>query len=452
MSALPASNTHADHRQLLRRVFQHTLAECSTARAFAHHVEFERGVLRVKDDLYALADFDRVFLASIGKAAYSMVQALADKVGLPASANARPMWGTAFSGIVVGPTEPERMLPGLEYFRGGHPLPNADSVRAGEAILRGLRGLTERSLVIFLLSGGGSALVEKPVQGISLDDLVATYRALVHSSAPIAKINAVRKHLSATKGGRMALAACPARQVSAMISDVPQNALDSLASGPTMPDSSTVEDCYRIVTDHDLLRDFPPAVCQLFAARALEETPKPGDAAFANSRWHVLLSSAVAEHEAARQAAAEGFTVTVDSSCDDWDYRRAADYLLEQLRASRQKHQRACLVSGGEVTVRVSNGGTGGRNQQFALYCASRIAGENMAVLSAGTDGIDGNSAAAGAVADGTTLARAETRGLSVAASLAHFDAFPLLDALGDAIITGPTGTNVRDIRVLLAW
>jgi len=346
------------------------------------------------------------------------------------------------------------MIPGLEYFHGGHPLPNADSVKAGEAILRVLRAAGEQSLVIYLLSGGGSALAEKPIPGISLEDLVATYRVLVHSGAPIAEINAIRKHLSAIKGGRLAQAAGRAWQVSTMISDVPDHALDSLASGPTMPDSSTAEDCYAIAARYDLLPLFPAAVRERFAQRALtmEETPKAGDPSFARSRWWVLASNALAEAAAVQQAAAEGWTAEVDNSCDDWDYNRAADYLLEKVRALRRERSRACLISGGEVTVKVTDGGMGGRNQQFALYCAAKIAGENLAVLSAGTDGIDGNSAAAGAVVDGTTEARAAVRGFSIAKSLASFDAFPLFEALGDAIVTGPTGNNLRDLRILLAW
>jgi glycerate 2-kinase len=237
-----------------------------------------------------------------------------------------------------------------------------------------------------------------------------------------------------------------------MISDVPENALDALASGPTMPDSSTVEDCYAIAQRYDLLRHFPASVRELFAQRALEETPKPGDPVFANSRWCVLLSNATAEKAAVERVRSLGFSVEVDDRCDDWDYMPAADYLLDKLRALRRKAARACVVSGGEVTVKVTNGGIGGRNQQFALYCATKIAGENVAVLSAGTDGIDGVSPAAGAVVDGTTLARAEQRGLSPARALNRFDAFPLFEALGDAILTGPTGNNVRDLRVLLAW
>jgi glycerate 2-kinase len=174
------ADLHAQHREWLRGTFQHALAECSIERAFQRHVGYEGGVLRVEDDLYALADYDRVFVVAIGKAAHTMVEALAGRTG------------AGLHGIVTGPTDPERMTPGLEYFRGGHPFPNRDSVKAGEAILRGLRLLTERSLAIFLLSGGGSALVEKPIHDISFDDLTATYRALVLSGAPIAQINAVR--------------------------------------------------------------------------------------------------------------------------------------------------------------------------------------------------------------------------------------------------------------------
>jgi len=238
-----------------------------------------------------------------------------------------------------------------------------------------------------------------------------------------------------------------------MVSDVPENALDSLSSGPTMPDSSTVDDCYRIVQEHNMLQDFPPSVRELFERRALDETPKQDDAAFVRSRWWKVLSNETAEKAAAVAAARHGFAVEIDHSCDDWDYARAADYLLDRLRTLRKGVAKACIISGGEVTVIVSsNAGAGGRNQHFALYCAQKIAGENIAVLSAGTDGIDGNSPAAGAVADGTTLERAQKAGLDVAAHFSGFNSFPLFEKLGDAIQTGPTGNNVRDLRVLLAY
>jgi hydroxypyruvate reductase len=317
-------------------------------------------------------------------------------------------------------------------------------------MLKSLTAQNAASLVIFLLSGGGSSMAEKPIDDeISLDDLIATYRVLVHSGAPIGEINAIRKHLSAIKGGRLALAASPARQVSLLVSDVPDNTPDALASGPTMPDSSSAEDCYAIAAKYDLLGKFPASVSDLFHKKTLEETPKSDDPAFLNSRWFTVLSNQTAIDAVAEAAKRERFTVEVDNNCDDWDYARAADYLLNRLRELRQKSERVCLISGGEVTVKVTNGGVGGRNQQFALACAQKISGENITVLSAGTDGIDGNSKAAGAVVDGTTIDRAKTQ--DIQAALDKFNAYPLLESLGDAIITGPTGNNVRDLRILLS-
>lgn len=295
-------------------------------------------------------------------------------------------------------------------------------------------------------------MAEKPIDDeITLEDLIATYRALVHSGAPIGEINAIRKHLSAIKGGRLALAASPARQVSLLVSDVPDNTPDALASGPTMPDSSSVEDCYAIAAKHDLLEKFPASVRELFQKHALEETPKSDDPAFHNARWWTILSNKTAMDAVAEAAKHEGFAVEVDNSCDDWDYAPAANYLLNRLRELRKKSEKVCLISGGEITVKVSNGGVGGRNQQFALACAGKIKDQNITVLSAGTDGIDGNSTAAGAVVDGTTVQRAQEKGLNIQSALAKFDAYPLFEALGDAIIVGPTGNNVRDIRVLVA-
>jgi hydroxypyruvate reductase len=251
----------------------------------------------------------------------------------------------------------------------------------------------------------------------------------------------------------MAAAAAPAQQLSIMISDVPDNAMDSLASGPTMPDTSTCGQCYDIVKQYDLLPKLPKSVRELIQTRGLEETPKAGDPIFERARWWAVLSNVSAQKAAVERAAIKGFAIQIDNSCDDWDYRKAADYLLERVRELRKGVSRVCLISGGEVTVTVDQKpGAGGRNQQFALYCAERIQGENICVLSAGTDGIDGNSPAAGAAVDGSTIARALAKGLSAEASLAGFDAYPFFDALGDTIMTGYTGTNVRDVRVLLAW
>jgi hydroxypyruvate reductase len=424
-----------------REIFGRALAEASIEKAFERHVGYERGVLRVGDDLYDMGSYTRVLAVAFGKAGHRMAECLARQVG------------PTIQGVIADPNPPAQQLPGYRYFAGGHPQPNQESVRGAEAILKSLGALHDQSLVIFMISGGGSSVVEKPVDSeISLADLVATYKALVLSGAPIAEINALRKHLSATKGGRMARAAQSAQQVSILVSDVPDHALDALASGPTMADSSTLEDCYRIARDYKMLAEFPVSVRELFERRALEETPKKNDPAFARSRWWTVLSNATAERAAAAAAAARGFAVEIDHSCDDWDYARAADYLLDRIRRLQREVTKACIISGGEVTVKVSGAaGSGGRNQHFALYCAQKIAGENLTVLSAGTDGIDGNSPAAGAVVDGSTAQRAQAAGLDSTQNLREFNSFPLFEKLGDTIKIGPTGNNIRDLRILLA-
>src|SRR5271166_4418032 len=441
-SSLPTEALLREMRDRAREMFDRALLECSIPHAFSRQVLYDGGQLRIGNDVYDLGSFERILVVSIGKAGHTMAEALSNIVG------------SGLAGIIDCPNAPPAQLFGFRYFRGGHPLPNEDSLRAGDGILRLVAGSSPRTLVLFLISGGASAIAEKPIStGISLADVIETYKALVHSGAPIAEINAVRKHLSALKGGRLARATAPAYQASILVSDVPENSLDALASGPTMPDTTTVADCQAIVERYKLMERFPESVRRLFERGMLEETPKQGDPAFERSRYTTILSNATATSAGVESAVLGGFAVEGDNSCDDWDYQRAADHLLRRLRELRRGVSRACLISGGEVTVQVgANSGVGGRNQHFALYCAQQIAGENITVLSAGTDGIDGNSQAAGAVVDGTTVERAQRRGFDVATALAQFDSFSLLDAIGDAIITGPTGNNVRDLRILLAY
>jgi|SRR5580658_400287 glycerate 2-kinase len=442
-------------REVAREIFTSALKHASIESAFARNVHCERRVLRIGEDLYDLDSYHRVFIVSIGKAAHTMAAAFEAQVG-----------SSSFeAGIVASSVEPHTQVRGFRYFRGGHPTPTAESIRAANAILKSLTSLDATALVVFMISGGGSSTVEKPVDivedamnddEISLPDLAATYRALVHSGAPIAEINAIRKHLSAVKGGRLAQAAYPAQQVSILVSDVPDHTPDALASGPTMPDSTSIHDCDRIAAKYNLVEQFPKSVAELFRRHALEETPKSDDPAFVRARWWTVLSNRVAIDEAAVAATRAGFAVEVDNSCDDWPYEKAAAHLLNRLRELRSKVSRVCLISGGEVTVTVRNGGIGGRNQQFALACAESISGQDITVLSAGTDGIDGNSPAAGAVVDGSTLARVTDARAGGAEAVRHalstFNAYPLFDALGDAVVTGPTGNNLRDLRTLLAY
>ena len=351
-------------RDTARDIFSSALKNASIESGFARNVHCERRVLRIGDDLHNLDSYQRVFVVSIGKAAHTMAAALEAQLG------------SGLEGIVASSVEPASQVRGFRYFRGGHPTPTAESIHAADAILKALTSLDAASLAIFMISGGGSSIVEKPVvtkkdtlkdDEISLPDLAATYRTLVHSGAPIAEINAIRKHLSSVKGGRLAQAAYPAQQVSILVSDVPDDTPDALASGPTMPDSTSIHDCERIAAKYNLIDQFPKSVADLFRQHALDETPKSDDPAFIRARWWTVLSNKVAIDEAAVAATRAGFAVEVDNSCDDWPYDKAAAYLLDRLRELRRSVSRVCLISGGEVTVAVRNGGVGGRNQQFAL-------------------------------------------------------------------------------------
>ena len=317
------------------------------------------------------------------------------------------------------------------------------------------------TLCLFLVSGGASAMMELPLDpSISLDDTVAFHRALVHSGASITEINCVRKHFSAVKGGRLALAAGRYPCLSLLVSDVPAGQLDALASGPTLPDSSTVTQCREILTRYDLLARLPPAVRSFFASPGLPETPKHAE--LQAQSWTLLDSTdlAVTAEAGARTL---GYRTVIDNTCDDWDYKDAAHYLLGRLRDLRHEHpgEKVCLLSTGEVTVHIpappSNGdggttpphGSGGRNQQIALYLATLLEPSDspIAILSAGSDGIDGNSDAAGAVLDDRTL------GPDLAPAreaLARFNATPFLAEHDATIVTGPTGNNLRDLRILL--
>lgn len=370
-----------------------------------------------------------VRLVAVGKAAAEMAEA----------------FGSA-RGVAACSSEPSARMLGVKYFVGGHPYPNEQSFAAADAALELLAGCTEETQVVFLLSGGGSAVFEKPLfADITLDDCVAFNRLLVTGGANIYEMNVLRKHFSAVKGGRLAAAAAPARQSTYYVSDVPPGKASTIASGPSMPDESTVEECREIVTRYGVADRLPASYRAHL--RDLPETPKPGDPAFRKSRSVSVLSNEDAIAAAVEIARFRGWITEVDTSCDDWPLERAADHLLAKLRSIPKRP--ACLVSGGELSCPVTGDGQGGRNQAFVLYCAQRIAGERIAVLSAGTDGIDGNSPAAGAVADGDTLSRSAR---NAQLSYQQSDSYTYFAALGDTVTTGPTGNNVRDLRLLLAY
>lgn len=432
-------------REDILDIFQYALRTARVERVMRERVRFLEEVMEIDSHRYDLSRFDRCVLISIGKAAEPMVASFLAASGAAAK---------RFEGIIVAPDPVEPPSEKFIVFQAGHPSPNAASLEAAETILQMLSSLSDRDFVIFLVSGGGSSMVEQFLDPETpLELIAATHKALVESAAPITAINTVRKHLSAVKGGRLAAAAAPAEQLTIAVSDVPAGKLDALASGPTTPDNSTLNDVYSAVKQYGLLKRLPASIAAQVSSRSLRETPKRGDAIFARSRWVVLLDSTSLETTAGKRGAELEWQVVVDDTCDDWPADEAAAYLVNRLRELRRLSSRVCLLSTGEVTVTIpqGGGGNGGRNQHFLLEAARRMASEEFVVLSVGSDGVDGNSPAAGGVVDGTTVERAMQVGIPVDDALRSFNSYPLLEKLGDAITTGPTGNNLRDLRILLA-
>ncbi len=479
----PVSDTALDslHAEAAE-IFTGALEACNIESAFDRRLRFEGKTLRrlIPDgsgpETINLSDYKRVFVIALGKAAAPMLEVLMNRMTRR----------NGLRGICCSKYLPKRRNWRFRYFEGGHPVPNEESFAAARATLAMLKKAKKDTLLFFLISGGGSAMFELPLDPqIGLNDAIAFNEALLASGAPINEINTLRKHFSAVKGGRLAIAAPEATKVSLLLPDVPLRTLDALSSGPTSPDHSTVADVHEVLTKYDLARKFPASIRVFFERKDLPESP--GDKgwrqnflpklprliasnartftgaaamsseleAFRDSVFELLLSSHDLVESARALAEKAGFFVAVDNSCDDWDYADAARYLLQRFHEMRSAHKRFCLISVGEVTVTMDRvPGAGGRNQQFALQCALELAkhpGELLTVLSAGSDGIDGNTQSAGAIADTTTVERARAFGFDPEQSLRTFNACPLFTSLGDAIVTGPTGQNLRDLRLLMA-
>jgi glycerate 2-kinase len=426
------------------RVFRKTLAAINIQAALERKLDCDGKRVHVEGNTINLADFSEFVAIALGKAALPMAEALINV--LPSDCS--------LEGVLVAPAAPARALPGWKIFIGGHPIPTEASFVAGRAILDRLARCDERTLIFFLVSGGGSALVEQALDpSVSHRDFEKLNQVLVTCGAPIEEINVVRKHFSATKGGRLAAAAPRSTKLTLGVSDVPQGYESALASGPTLPDPTTIADAQRIVARYHLLPTLPPSIREIFKKQRLQETPKESDPAFARAHFSLLLGTHELLHAAHHALESEGIYCIADNTTDNWPLEKAADHLLSLLESTKSSDpkQRCAIVSGGEVSSPVTGDGMGGRNSAFVLACVPKIAGKNITVLSAGTDGIDGNSPAAGAVADGETLARARAGGLDPADFQKRSDAFNFFSALDDAIITGPTGNNLRDLRILIA-
>jgi glycerate 2-kinase len=433
--------------QILTRALEAVDAYAATVRAMSR----SRAAVRIGHRSYRLGSGARVVVVGAGKASAAMARAAEDVLGERITAG---LVATARGAVESSGGAPSRIL----VREAGHPFPDASGERAAREMLGLVRGLEAGDLVLCLLSGGGSALLPLPRDGLSLDDVAQTTSTLLRSGATILEMNTVRRHLSAIAGGRLARAAAPARIATLAISDVVGSPPDAIASGPTVPDPSTYADALAVLDRYDIADRVPAAARQeLERGRegAIAETPKPGDPAFRSAAFTIVADNLTAARAACAAARAAGFHTALLSTYLEGEARQVGPVLAavaRQIVATGDPVRcPACVVSGGETTVTVTGAGRGGRNQELAVAAAAALEGlRNVLLVGFATDGRDGPTDAAGAAVDGTTFARARRAGLDPAGYLRDNDAYPLLDATGDLIRTGPTGTNVADLALVL--
>jgi len=385
----------------------------------------------------------RTIVIGAGKGAAAMAEAVEQH------------WQGELSGLVVTRYEHGR-APGtqgrIEVVEASHPVPDAAGQRAAQRMVELLDGLTEDDLVLCLISGGGSALLAAPAEGLTLADKQSVNRALLKSGASIGEMNCVRKHLSSIKGGRLALACAPARVETLLISDIPGDDPTLIASGPTLPDATTCADALAVIAKYGI--DVPQAVRRHLESGA-GETPKPGDARFEGHRSHVIATAQHALEAAATHARALGYEAHILSDSIEGEARDVAEVhagIVRQIVARNQPFNKPCVIlSGGETTVTVRGNGRGGRNAEFLLALGVALDGlPGVHAIACDTDGIDGSEDNAGAMLTPDSLARAEALGLRAKQMLDNNDGYGFFDALGDLIVTGPTRTNVNDFRAIL--
>ncbi len=429
-------------------IFQAALDSANSGNAVRKHLRISSGHLRVGTLRFPIRDFDRVFLISAGKAGVEMGAAVEEVVG------ARLTGGIA----VTKYGHASSRLRSLDVIETSHPIPDDAGLRASARIRALLSDLNARDLLLVAISGGASALLPAPAEPITIEAKQKTTSLLLRAGATISELNAVRKHLSTLKGGRLAALAYPATVVGLLLSDVIGDAPDVIGSGPTAPDASTFFDALAVLEKFGLMNRVPEAVREHLKRGArgdVSETPKPGDAVFEHVHNVVIGSNRLALEAAASKARSLGFRALILSSTIQGEAREVAEVhasiIREVVASGRPIRSPGCILSGGETTVIVKGSGRGGRNQEFALAAARGIQGlPNVLVLSAGTDGSDGPTDAAGAMATGQTVGRAMRAGLDPGQYLQNNDSHTFFDTLGDLVRTGPTGTNVMDIQLLL--
>lgn len=420
------------------------IAAADPAAAVYRAVGLHGTSLRVDGRAYDLAAGGRVLVVGAGKASARMAAAIESMLG-----------GRIAGGVVVtryGHGEPLRHVALVEA---GHPLPDAAGQRGAEQVAETAVAAGAGDVLLVLISGGGSALLPLPSDGITLQEKIAATDLLLRSGATINEVNTVRKHLSRIKGGQLARLAAPATVITLILSDVLGNPLDAIASGPTVPDPTTFTDALAVVDRYELRGTLPASVSahlEAGAAGRVPETPKPGDAIFGPAQAVIVGDISLAAGAAVERAEALGYRARLcetNAQGEARDVGARLGKMVRDVRATPADAHPVCLVLGGETTVTVRGLGRGGRNQEVALGAARVISGVPQTLVATfGTDGIDGPTDAAGAVSDGSTLSRARERGLDAQAALDNNDTYPFFDALDDLIICGPTGTNVNDLAL----
>jgi len=428
-------------------IFQAGLRSVDSFSAVQTHFFLEKEILSVNGKTYLLSDYDNIYVLGTGKATAAMAQAVEEVLSKRITAG--------FINVKYGHTRP---LKYITVHEAGHPVPDAAGLQGSKQIIRLLQSAGKKDLIIFIVSGGGSALLPSPVQGLTLKDLQETTQTLLEVGANIDEINIIRKHLSRLKGGRLAKLAYPASLIALILSDVVGDHLGSIASGPTAPDESTYHTCLQIIDKFDINGKIPKQVLDFFVSGQNgkeDETLKSGDPVFQRVQNVIIGSNIQAVIEAKRKAETLGYNSLILSSSIEGEAKEAAkihaSIAKEIIQTKNPLPPPACVISGGETTVTIRGEGMGGRNQEFALAAAVEIDGlDNIVILSCGTDGTDGPTDAAGAVADGQTLNRAKQKQMDAEKYLLDNNSYHFFKALDDLVFTGPTFTNVMDLRLIL--
>ncbi len=435
------------YREHLESIFQAGLDAVDPMEAVARAVSRKDNDLIVVGKTYRLDEYERIFVIGAGKAGAPMARAMEEILG--------DRLESGRITVKYGHTVP---LDTVVTKEAGHPIPDEQGIAGAEEIVKLANEAGEKDLVFCVISGGGSALLVSPAEGISLQEKQAVTSELLACGASIEEINTVRKHMSKVKGGQLARACSPATVVTLILSDVVGDPLDVIASGPTVPDTSSFEECLEIVKRYELAGKLPASVMKRIeggAKGAVPETPKEGEEVFERVQNEIVGNSLSAVLAASRKAESLGYSPLVLSTRIEGETREVAHVhaaiFREVLATGFPLKPPACILSGGETTVTLKGKGKGGRNQEFSLAVALHIQGEDrIFFLSGGTDGTDGPTDAAGAFADGTTVERARGLNMDALQTLDANDSYPLFDALGDLLITGPTNTNVMDLRICL--